>query len=67
MYVCPVMGFNVSQIKCADCAAFSPHSGFVSQFGSSVFCTSKYGRTELRLKIKALYGADMADLLNIST
>ena len=24
------MGFNVSQIKCADCAAFSPHSGFVS-------------------------------------
>ena len=30
VYVCPVMGFNVSQIKCADCAAFSPHSGFVS-------------------------------------
>ena len=30
MYVCPVMGFNVLQIKCADCAAFSPHSGFVS-------------------------------------
>ena len=24
------MGFNVSQIKSADCAAFSPHSGFVS-------------------------------------
>ena len=24
------MGFNVLQIKCADCAAFSPHSGFVS-------------------------------------
>lgn len=23
------MGFNVSQIKCADCAAFSPHNGFV--------------------------------------
>ena len=22
--------FNVLQIKCADCAAFSPHSGFVS-------------------------------------
>lgn len=30
VYVCPVMGFNVSQIKFADCAAFSPHSGFVS-------------------------------------
>ena len=30
MYVYPVMGFNVLQIKCADCAAFSPHSGFVS-------------------------------------
>ena len=30
VYVCPVMGFNVLQIKCADCAAFSPHSGFVS-------------------------------------
>lgn len=30
MYVCPVMGFNVLQIKCADCAAFSPHRGFVS-------------------------------------
>ena len=29
MYVCPIMGFNVSQIKCADCAAFSPHNGFV--------------------------------------
>ena len=32
-YLCvclPVMGFNVLQIKCADCAAFSPHSGFVS-------------------------------------
>ena len=30
LYVCPVRGFNVSQIKYADCAAFSPHSGFVS-------------------------------------
>ncbi len=32
-YLCvclSVMGFNVLQIKCADCAAFSPHSGFVS-------------------------------------
>ena len=34
---------------------------------SSVFCTSKYGRTEFGLKIKAFYGADMAGLLNIST
>lgn len=30
LYVCPVRGFNVSQIKYADCAAFSPLSGFVS-------------------------------------
>ena len=30
MYVCPVMGSNVLQIIYADCAAFSPHSGFVS-------------------------------------
>lgn len=32
-----------------------------------VFCTSKYGWTELGLKIKVFYGVDMADLLNIST
>ena len=30
LYVCPVRGFNVLQIKCVDCAAFSPLSGFVS-------------------------------------
>ena len=30
MYVCPVMGFNVSRIKYADCAAFSSHIGFES-------------------------------------
>ena len=30
VYVCPVMGFNVSQIKYADCAAFSSHIGFES-------------------------------------
>lgn len=51
MYVCPVMGFNVPQIKCADCAAFSPHSGFVSLSVHPYFVRQNTERAAKVLKI----------------